>query len=497
MLDVSKAVIVGVPVVVADVAVWRLMRSGDTAIHRIWRCTIFVALTCLLYMSGIDPLSPPSFSGSINRIGIQFLCLVWWLQSALVVTLLLNHLVFPASWRKQRLFHDIAAGLIFGAAIVTALSYVLGLPLNGLMATSGAMAVILGLAIQNTLNDMLSGLILNTTEPFRLNELISVGDVEGKVIESNWRATKLINDQGNRVTVPNSVAAKATIVNLSEPPNIHGATLVAHIAPEIRPGVVIRALQRTAASSLDVLASPAPVATVKTFASDSIEYELICYVESPSSKPKVQSQLYDLLHRHLTSAGVELRSLSVPPTIITRESRRLRLLRAVELFQSIDNADLAALAETMTEHQFDVGEVIYLSNSDERLLTIVDSGIASVSVPGTSGEVEIRRMVPGDAIGQSAVLAGAKLHATVRAVTPVATYRLMSKDLSPLLKRKPELGQLMCRSLSEHRSVEDKLMVQPDKHDEASFSLLAWLERGMKNLHDAVAWFATWTMRPR
>jgi small-conductance mechanosensitive channel len=487
MLDVSRAVIVGVPVVVADVAVWRLMSSGDSAIRRVWRCAIFVALTCLLYVSDIDPLSPPSFSGSINRVGIQFLCLVWWLQCALVVTLLLNHLVFPASWRRQRLFHDIAAGLIFGAAIVAASSYVLGLPLNGLMATSGAMAVILGLAIQNTLNDVFSGLVLNTTQPFRLNELVSIGDVEGKVIESNWRATKLINDLGNLVVVPNSLAAKVTIVNLSEPPNTHGITLVAHIAPEIRPGVVIRALQRTAASSLDVLASPAPVATVKTFTTDSIEYELICYVESLSSKPKVRNQLYDILHRHLASAGVELRSLSVSPTIGTRESRRLRLLRAVELFQSIDDADLAALAETMTEHQFDVGELIYLSNSDERLLTIMDSGIASVSVPSTSGDVEIRRMVPGDAIGQSTVLAGAKLHATVRAVTPVVTYRLQSKDLSLLLKRKPELGHLMCRSLSEHRSVEDKLMVQPDKHDEASLGLLAWLERGMKDLHDTIA----------
>ena len=47
-------------------------------------------------------------------------------------------------------------------------------------------------------------------------------------------------------------------------------------------------------------------------------------------------------------------------------------------------------------------------------------------------------MAPGDAIGQSVVLAGTRLHATVHAVTAMTVLQLRSDDLSALIRRKPE-----------------------------------------------------------
>ena len=95
-------------------------------------------------------------------------------------------------------------------------------------------------------------------------------------------------------------------------------------------------------------------------------------------------------------------------------------------------------------------------------------------------------MVPGDAIGQSVILAGTQLHATVRALTAVTVYRLTSADLTPLIGRKPELGRTMCRALTEHRALEEKLMTPPEHGAGGSFSLMAWLEKGMRQLHDVI-----------
>ncbi|MGV2290173.1 mechanosensitive ion channel family protein [Trinickia sp. YCB016] len=487
MPNFSNAVIWGVPILLADFAVWRLSGRRDCAFRAAWRCAAFAALTWLLFANDVSPLSVPAVSGRLERFATQAVGVAWWFQCAGFVTLLLDRVLLPKSWHTQRLFHDVAAGAIFGAATVAAAGYVLGLPVSGLVATSGAMAVVFGLAIQNTLNDMFSGLVLNTTQPFQLNDWVSIGDLEGRVVESNWRATKLINSLGNLVVVPNSAAAKANIVNLSEPPNTHGITLVLNIDPEVRPAIVLEALERAAASSGEVLASPAPIVAVKTFKTNSIEYELVCYVDSLQKKTAVRNQLYEFVHRHLSAAKVGLRSLTVPHVAQTHVSHRRRLLSSVELFRHLDDEDLAPLEAALTQRHFDKGEVIYASDSDLRVLTIVESGVASVSVPGASGDAEVRRMAPGDAIGQSVVLAGAKLHATVRALTPVTAYQLKSEDLSPLISRKPELGQSMCLALTKHRAVEEKLMMSPDENASASFSLLAWLERGMKQLHAAMS----------
>ncbi|MGU7772678.1 mechanosensitive ion channel domain-containing protein [Burkholderia sp. MR1-5-21] len=486
MLNLSHAVVYGAPIVIADIAVWRVLGRGHSVARKIWRCAAFAALTYVLFAYDVNPLSVPAASGWLDRLAIQAICVAWWLQCAIVFSLVLDHLLLPRSWRAQRLFHDIAAGVVFGAATIAALGYVLGLPLSGLVATSGAMAVILGLAIQNTLNDVFSGLVLNTTQPFRLNDTVTIGELEGRIVESNWRATKLINGLGNLVVVPNSVAARATIVNLSEPASTHGVTLTLEIDPEVRPAVVLEALERAAASLQDVLASPAPIATVKAFRANSVEYELVCYVDALQKKGSVRNRLYDLVHRHLSAAGVLLRPLSFPPAGSSSMSHRLRLLRAVELFRHLDEADLTTLADALTPRRFHKGDVVYASDSDTRMLTILESGVASVVVPGASGNVEVRRMAPGDAIGQSVVLAGTKLHATVHAVTPVVVYQLRSDDLSPLIGRKPELGRLMCQSLTEHIATEEKVMMPPAEQESPSFSLLGWLEKEMKRLHHAI-----------
>ncbi|AXF25832.1 mechanosensitive ion channel protein MscS [Burkholderia pyrrocinia] len=485
MLNLSVTVAYGAPIVVADLVAWRLLGPGRSTTKAIWRCASFAALTYVLFATGVSPLAVPPSPDRFDRLAIQAIGVAWWLQCALVFSLMLDHLLLPRAWRNQRLFHDIAAGAVFGAAAVAALGYVLGLPLSGLVATSGAVAVILGLAVQNTLNDVFSGLVLNTTQPFRLGDTVAIGELEGRIVESNWRATKMINSLGNLVVVPNSTAAKATIVNLSEPASVHGVTLTIEIDPEVRPAIVVDALDRAAASSLDVLASPAPVSVVKAFRTNSVEYELVCYVDALQKKVAVRNRLYDLAHRHLAAADIALRPLGGTAAAHRPVSRGQRLLRAVELFRQLGDEDLAVLADALASRVFHKGEVIYASNSDTRLLTIVGAGVASVFVPGATGDREVRRMAPGDAIGQSVVLAGTQLHASVYAVTAVTAYQLSSRDLSPLIARKPELGRLMCESLTEHIATEEKMMIPPAAHAHASFNLIEWLEKEMKRLHDS------------
>ena len=53
------------------------------------------------------------------------------------------------------------AGIIYLAAVFAIIAYVLDLPVQGLLATSGAVAIVLGLALQSTLSDVSSGIVLD------------------------------------------------------------------------------------------------------------------------------------------------------------------------------------------------------------------------------------------------------------------------------------------------------------------------------------------------
>jgi small-conductance mechanosensitive channel len=87
-----------------------------------------------------------------------------------------------------------------------------------LLATSGVVAIILGLALQSTLGDVFSGIVVSFSRPYRPGEWISVeGGTDGRVIEMNWRATSILSARRDLAIVPNSTIAKSKIVNVSSP----------------------------------------------------------------------------------------------------------------------------------------------------------------------------------------------------------------------------------------------------------------------------------------
>ena len=70
------------------------------------------------------------------------------------------------------------------------------------LTTSAVGAVVAGLALQDTLGNLVSGLAIQVEKPFHVGHWISSGSWEGEVVEITWRATKLRTRHGNQVSCP-------------------------------------------------------------------------------------------------------------------------------------------------------------------------------------------------------------------------------------------------------------------------------------------------------
>ena len=486
MPTLTDGVLYGLGILVLDFLAWRFMGRRSAEARLALRALMFGLSSYVLFSHGMNPLREAPWPGEpVRHLLAQILEVVWWLQGARLLTVVLDRLVLPETWHKERLFQDVLGALVFLAAAVGAIAFVLQLPVRGLLATSGAVAVVLGLAIQSTLNDVFSGVVLNATQPFRIGDWITIGEVEGRVVESNWRATSLLNAQGNIVVIPNSAAARTNIVNANQPMHTHGVSVVLPVKPSIRPATVLQALAHAAASSPDVLAEPKPLVSVKRATNDAIEYEIVCYVDAWTKKIGVRNDLYDLAHRHLLSRGVVLRPLSVAEPTGENFDEKARLLRNVLIFHTLDDAEIAELAARLTPHEFDTGETIY-NAADEggHELHILARGVAKAVVPNEGSELELRRLAPGDSVGQSGILAGVRTGVIVRALTRATVFRLDKEALTPILARRPEVAREMCRLLSVHHESE-KMLLAPSKSGEAgNGGLLQWIRDGMRRLHE-------------
>ena len=85
------------------------------------------------------------------------------------------------------------------------------------MATTAVGAVVVGLALQDTLGNLFAGLAIQIGKPFRVGDWVTIGGQDGMVSEMTWRATKIRTKAGNFVVVPNSVLARDTITNYCLP----------------------------------------------------------------------------------------------------------------------------------------------------------------------------------------------------------------------------------------------------------------------------------------
>lgn len=487
MLTLTDGVLFGLAILVVDFLAWRFMSYKSDLSRLAFRALMFGLSSYVLFGYGMNPLrAAPWPDQPLRHLLAQMLEIVWWLQGARLITIVLDRTVLPEAWHKERLFQDVLGALLFLAAAVGAIAFVLQLPVRGLLATSGALAVVLGLAIQSTLNDVFSGVVLNATEPFRLGDWVTIGEVQGKVVESNWRATSLLNGQGNIVVIPNSVAARANIVNANEPSHTHGISVMLPVKPSIRPALVLDALSDAAQSSRDVLTDPRPEVSVRRATNDAIEYEIVCYVSELEKTTDVRNDLFDLAYRHLLSRGVVLRSLSVPePAASGAGDEKQRLLRNVLIFQTLSRDELSGLAAKLTQHQFDAGDTVYTAaDQSGHELHILAQGVAKAIVLKEGAEIELRRLAPGDSIGQSGILAGVRTAVIVRALTRATVFRLDKSALTPVLTQRPEVAREMCRLLSEHHATEEMLLAAPASVAASPGGFLQWIRDGVRRIHE-------------
>ena len=422
------------------------------------RVIFLITLTIVLLRAGVVPFELQYPALTPLQVAVRgALKAAWWLLAAwFLVGILRAFLMTEYRQREGKLVQDLLAGLIYLAAVFAIVAYVLDLPIQGLLATSGAVAIILGLALQSTLSDVFSGLVLNFSRPYRPGDWISIeGSTDGRVIEMNWRATHVLTAKRDLVIVPNSIIAKPKILNASSPSGIHGMTVAVQLDAKTPPGPAGEVLQRAVLNSRLILAAPAPSIMVKSITASATEFEITFFVEELAEASRAQNDLFDLLFRHLAASGIELAAPQGQPypavQIAASENATggpERVLDLVEIFATLTADERRSLAPKLKQKAYERGEAAVEPGLVLRSLFIVGPGVLSVTRVVAEGEIEVMRLGPGDHFGEIGLLTGAAAGGKLTALVPTIVYELTKDDLAPVLEARPLIGQELCRALA-------------------------------------------------
>ncbi len=138
----------------------------------------------------------------------------------------LNATVFEGapegSWRKRvpTIFRDVTRFLLIAIGLTIIFSYVWGVRVGGLFTALGVTSVVIGLMLQNSVGQIVSGLFMLFEQPFRIGDWLETPTARGRIVEANWRAVHIQTGHGLQIT-PNSVLAATSFTNMSRPPGTH------------------------------------------------------------------------------------------------------------------------------------------------------------------------------------------------------------------------------------------------------------------------------------
>ncbi len=268
----------------------------------------FAILTGLMLAGGVVPYRPgASTAAEPTRLFVGVLEVIWWLGAAwLAVGFLRAFVVLGRRPRDTKLAQDLLAALIYLAATFAIVAYVFDLPVKGLLATSGALGIIIGLALQSSLGDVFSGIALNIERPYRVGDWIILDDtLQGKVLETNWRATHILTGKQDVAIIPNSVIAKSRLVNCSTPTMIHSASIRVRLEPSLTPAAGCNLLKEVLLGSTHILRTPEPTVTIKDLSAEMIDFELSYSVADISAADGAQNELFNRVFQAAAAAGAK------------------------------------------------------------------------------------------------------------------------------------------------------------------------------------------------
>ena len=294
-----------------------------------------------------------------------------------------------------RLFRDIARFAVVGVGAAIIYSRIWGQEIEGALTALGVGSLVIGLALQEPLGNIFSGLMLLAERPVGQGEWISVDGKTGRVVEMNWRAVKMETLTLETIVVPNSALYRTSFANLSRPTPQRTFTVELVFGRDIPPNLVKQTLRAVARETPGVLTDPPPEVRTARHDTFQIAYEVFVTVAT-------QEEIEHARDEFLSRAWYASRRHGLVNTLQTALTPR-DVLSRFPLFQSI--ADLPDLF--MRQETFTVGESLLRPGAEQDGLCLMLSGLAVLRAPDArGGMIEVGMLGPGDYFGEHSVLVG-------------------------------------------------------------------------------------------
>jgi small-conductance mechanosensitive channel len=400
----------------------------------------------------------------VNDVALKALQFVAYLELVVALVRLVDFFAFDlvASRRKSvrapQLLREIVSIALFAICFAWALFQVFKYNVTTVLATGTVVAAVLGLALQETLGNLFSGIALHLEASFSPGDVIRTGDYFGIVEAVRWRGTRLRTFNNNLVIVPNSMLARERL-EVYPRNNFNARVLQLGIDYHVPPANVIAVLTQAATNVEGVVREMPCIARVAGFGESSVTYEVKYFTADYALRDRIDADIrkaaWYALRRNNIPIATPIRAVQRYQDPAPRQhpgsGEIVERLAGIDLLSPIEPAALQTIAGAARVHVYSKGETIIRHGAEGESMFAVHGGVVSVRID----DEEVAQLSAGDFFGEMALLTGERRTADVVALTDVVTIEIAKDALHPVLVDHPELAASISAKVMERRDAAD------------------------------------------
>jgi small-conductance mechanosensitive channel len=459
------ALIIGFPFGVIGLGelIYRLQRHGKSlaATLRVVRNLVLPILVFLLFLRHV--LNFPA-SGQL----VKSLETLFWLSVIHAALSLLNAILFGQAkadtWRARvpKLLIDLLRLflVLLGGAIV--LATVWGADLAGLVTALGVSSVVIGLALQDTLGSVMSGIALLFERPFAVGDWLQVGDVVGQVIDINWRAVRLQTFEREMIIIPHKLIGGEMIRNFNQPQRLHAERIQIGFSYNDPPNLAKVVLYSTALETQGILSDPEPSILTLSYDDFAITYEVKFFIDNYGNLEEIRDRFmtrvwYAAQRNHLT-IPFPIRTLyhfHGPTSQAQGASKKFaESIQSIPSFVPLDHPPhLNPPAEGINLQHFGAGETVVRQGQGSDALYIIISGQAVMTVRNELGqEQDVLSLQTGEFFGEMTLFSGEVSGVSIKAIRDLEVMALAAPVVSQMIERQPSFAREISHILEIRRA---------------------------------------------
>ncbi|MEO1432180.1 MAG: mechanosensitive ion channel family protein [Cyanobacteria bacterium J06632_19] len=348
---------------------------------------------------------------------------------------------------------------IRAAVILLILYRVLGgiwqVDLSGLAAALGVGSLVVALALQDTLSNLVSGLLLLIASPFKEGDWIEVDGTQGRVIDQNWWSVTLEHNRWEeKITIPNGTLSKATIKNFGQDGIWHPINV--SFSYDDAPDRVLSALESISVGFENDIGYGNVFPLIESFGDKGIDYSVWYKNTADWGNFRLVNQfmtrIYYLAKRNnftipypiAVQLNYELED-GLPKEIPCAEDNRLQemadFLRSLSYLSSLEDAKINELATKAKFETYGSGEYITQQGIDDEGLYFVYTGKIRISIKTRQGHTrELNSLTRGSVFGELSIFPGEVSPITALSEQDAEVVMILDEEMMQLIESNPQFS---------------------------------------------------------